>query len=83
MFHRSSQPAQRTCACPAAYGPVSKKTSASKPMTSDGGNTWVDIVGKRIPQAPVNDIIRHRSKPKWLFVATDVGVFRTTNLGTT
>jgi len=22
-------------------------------MTSDGGNTWVDIVGKRIRQAPV------------------------------
>ena len=52
-------------------------------MTSDGGNTWVDIVGKRIPQAPVNDVIRHWSKPKWLFIATDVGVFRTTNLGKT
>jgi photosystem II stability/assembly factor-like uncharacterized protein len=52
-------------------------------MTSDGGQTWVDIAGKRIPQAPVNDVIRHPSKPKWLFVATDVGVFRTTNLGKT
>jgi photosystem II stability/assembly factor-like uncharacterized protein len=52
-------------------------------MTSDGGNTWVDIAGKKLPQAPVNDIIRHPSKPKWLFIATDVGVFRTTNLGKT
>ncbi len=52
-------------------------------MTSDGGNTWVDIAGKRIPQAPINDVIRHQSKPKWLFIATDVGVFRTTNLGKT
>jgi photosystem II stability/assembly factor-like uncharacterized protein len=52
-------------------------------MTSDGGNTWVDIVGKRLPQAPINDVIRHWSHPKWLFVATDVGVFRTTNLGKT
>ena len=52
-------------------------------MTSDGGNTWVDIAGTRIPQAPVNDVIRHPSKPKWLFIATDVGVFRTTNLGKT
>jgi photosystem II stability/assembly factor-like uncharacterized protein len=52
-------------------------------MTSDGGNTWVDIVGKKLPQAPINDVIRHPSKPKWLFVATDVGVFRTTNLGKT
>jgi photosystem II stability/assembly factor-like uncharacterized protein len=52
-------------------------------MTSDGGNTWVDIAGKKIPQAPVNDVIRHWSKPKWLFIATDVGVYRTTNLGKT
>jgi photosystem II stability/assembly factor-like uncharacterized protein len=52
-------------------------------MTSDGGKTWVDIAGKRVPQAPVNDVIRHPSKPKWLFIATDVGVFRTTNLGKT
>jgi photosystem II stability/assembly factor-like uncharacterized protein len=52
-------------------------------MTSDGGDTWVDIVGKRIPQAPVNDVIRGWKHPKWLFIATDVGVFRTTNLGKT
>ncbi len=52
-------------------------------MTSDGGSTWVDIVGKKLPQAPINDVIRHHSKPKWLFVATDVGVFRSTNLGKT
>ena len=52
-------------------------------MTSDGGRTWQDIVGKRLPQAPVNDVIRHPTKKSWLFVATDVGVFRTTNLGRT
>ena len=52
-------------------------------MTSDGGATWVDIVGKKLPQAPINDVIRHPAKPKWLFVATDVGVYRTTNLGKT
>ncbi len=52
-------------------------------MTSDGGNTWADIVGTRVPQAPINDVIRHPSKSKWLFIATDVGVFRTTNLGKT
>ncbi len=52
-------------------------------MTGDGGRTWVDIVGKRVPQAPINDVIRHPSKRHWLFIATDVGVFRTTNLGQT
>jgi photosystem II stability/assembly factor-like uncharacterized protein len=52
-------------------------------MTIDGGSTWVDIAGTRLPQAPINDVIRHWAHPKWLFVATDVGVFRTTNLGKT
>jgi len=52
-------------------------------MTSDGGNTWADIAGKMIPQAPINDVIRHPAKPKWLFIATDVGVWRTPNLGKT
>ncbi|WP_432935908.1 WD40/YVTN/BNR-like repeat-containing protein [Kribbella sp. CA-253562] len=52
-------------------------------MTRDGGRTWADIAGKKIPQAPVNDVIRHPSKKSWLFIATDVGVFRTTNLGQT
>lgn len=54
-------------------------------MTEDGGQTWKDIVGKRLPQAPINDVIRHSDprKNRWLFVATDVGVYRTTNLGRT
>jgi hypothetical protein len=52
-------------------------------MTRDGGRTWADIAGKKIPQAPVNDVIRHPTKKSWLFIATDVGVFRTTNLGKT
>lgn len=52
-------------------------------MTSDGGATWADIAGKRLPQAPIQDVIRHHTKKNWLFVATDVGVFRTTNLGKT
>lgn len=52
-------------------------------MTTNGGRTWTDIVGMRLPQAPINDVIRHPSRASWLFVATDVGVFRTTNLGKT
>jgi photosystem II stability/assembly factor-like uncharacterized protein len=52
-------------------------------MTTDGGRNWKDITGRRIPQAPINDVIRHPEKKSWLFIATDVGVFRTTNLGKT
>ena len=36
-----------------------------------------------MPQAPVNDVIRPWAHAKWLIIATDVGVFRTTNLGKT
>ncbi len=34
MSHRPSQKACRTRACPAAYDPLVKKTSASKPSLS-------------------------------------------------
>jgi photosystem II stability/assembly factor-like uncharacterized protein len=52
-------------------------------MTSDGGATWVDIAGRKIPQAPINDVIRHPVKKKWLYIATDVGVYRSTTMGRT
>ena len=44
-------------------------------MTSDGGNTWVDIAGKK--HSAGADQRRHPplAQPKWLFIATDVGVY--------
>ena len=47
--------------------------------TTDGGATWVSIVGN-LPQAPVNDIVVVGST---LYVGTDVGVFRSTDGGAT
>lgn len=49
-------------------------------MTTDGGANWEDISGN-LPQAPVNDVIRHPRLPRWLYVGTDMGVFFTPNLG--
>ena len=49
-------------------------------MTTDGGATWRDISGN-LPQAPVNDVIRHPKHNKWLYIGTDMGVFFTPNLG--
>jgi len=49
-------------------------------MTQDGGTTWVDISG-RLPQAPVNDVIRHPDHDQWLYVGTDMGVFFSPNMG--
>ncbi|MGN9779283.1 WD40/YVTN/BNR-like repeat-containing protein [Micromonospora sp. H33] len=51
-------------------------------MTTDGGATWRDISGN-LPQAPINDVIRHPKHPQWLYVGTDMGVFFTPNLGRT
>jgi hypothetical protein len=47
--------------------------------TSDGGTTWTSVAGN-LPQAPVNDIVIVGTT---LYVASDVGVFRSTNGGTT
>jgi photosystem II stability/assembly factor-like uncharacterized protein len=49
-------------------------------MTTDGGTSWADISGN-LPQAPVNDVIRHPRNRSWLYVATDMGVFFSPNLG--
>jgi photosystem II stability/assembly factor-like uncharacterized protein len=51
-------------------------------MTTDGGKSWDDISG-RLPQAPVNDVIRHPRHDRWLYVGTDMGVFFSPNLGRT
>jgi photosystem II stability/assembly factor-like uncharacterized protein len=51
-------------------------------MTTDGGASWRDISG-RLPQAPVNDVIRHPRHANWLYIGTDMGVFFTPNLGRT
>jgi len=51
-------------------------------MTTDGGANWTDISGN-LPQAPVNDVIRHPKHRNWLYIGTDMGVFFTPNLGRT
>ena len=51
-------------------------------LTKNKGRDWVDISGN-LPDAPVNDVIWHPTEKQSLFVATDVGVFSTTDLGTT
>jgi photosystem II stability/assembly factor-like uncharacterized protein len=47
--------------------------------TTDGGTTWTSIAGN-LPQAPVNDIVIVGTT---LYVASDVGVFRSANGGST
>ena len=48
--------------------------------TSNFGNTWVSINGN-LPDAPINDVILDPFDYNSLYIATDDGVFFTTNLG--
>jgi photosystem II stability/assembly factor-like uncharacterized protein len=44
------------------------------------GATWTSIAGN-LPDAPANDLVVDPSDPSMLFLATDVGVYITRNLG--
>jgi len=46
--------------------------------TADLGATWESWQGD-LPPAPVNDLLAHPDQPGRLFVATDVGVYETTD----
>jgi photosystem II stability/assembly factor-like uncharacterized protein len=48
--------------------------------TTNYGSTWTDITAN-LPQAPANDIIIDPHDNQTLYVATDVGVYVSTNLG--
>lgn len=54
--------------------------------TPDGGATWERITGSgagTLPSAPAPWIVHHRTKPGWLYVATDVGIFASEDDGAT
>jgi hypothetical protein len=48
--------------------------------TTDNGTTWIDI-GSNLPDIPVNCIISDPAIENALYIATDVGVYYTTNSG--
>lgn len=50
-------------------------------MTDNSGQKWQDIRGA-LMDIPVNDVVVDPDVAKKLYVATDIGVFVTTNLGT-
>jgi hypothetical protein len=52
----------------------------------DGGNTWQDITGTgsfQLPDVPVGALAIHRTKPGWLYVGTDIGIFTSSDDGVT
>ena len=48
--------------------------------STDQGSTWVSIAAN-LPDVPANDIVVDPSLPQTLYLATDVGVYATFNLG--
>ena len=48
--------------------------------STDQGATWTPIAGN-LPDAPANDLVVDPGDPNTLFLATDVGVYFTRNLG--
>ncbi len=51
--------------------------------TSDGGTTWQDITGPGLPNVPIRGITQHPSDANKLYLGTEIGVYTTTNGGST
>lgn len=51
-------------------------------MTEDGGGTWIDI-SSNLPEVPINDIVIDPDHSNRLYIATDLGVWQTLDLGGT
>jgi hypothetical protein len=52
----------------------------------NGGDSWTDITGSGLtglPDVPVRDLEIHPTNPAWLYAATEVGVFASTDTGAT
>jgi photosystem II stability/assembly factor-like uncharacterized protein len=49
-------------------------------ISTNGGNTWTDISGN-LPDISVNGVAFDPTAPNTIYVGTDAGVYRTTNLG--
>ncbi|MBI3766548.1 MAG: hypothetical protein HY277_08630, partial [Ignavibacteriales bacterium] len=50
--------------------------------TTNSGSTWTNISGN-YPNIPVNSIVLRTTSPRMIFIGTDVGVYRSTDDGTT
>jgi photosystem II stability/assembly factor-like uncharacterized protein len=49
-------------------------------LSTDGGTTWRDATGD-LPDVPVSAIEADPKAPDTIWIATDIGVFRSTDLG--
>jgi FlgD Ig-like domain len=60
----------------------SDESQAHVYRSTNNGDTWTSISGN-LPNAPANDILPDPSDPNTLYLATDLGVYITRNLGGT
>jgi hypothetical protein len=68
----------RVCIC---YGATSGGATGHVFYTINGGDIWTDISGN-LPDISANAVAFDPNQPDTIYLGADVGVFRTTNLGT-
>ena len=51
--------------------------------SDDGGRTWVDLDGGKLPDAPYHAVVMRTDEPECVFVGGDAGVFASTDGGKT
>jgi hypothetical protein len=65
-----------------AYVTYGGYAAANALRTVDAGATWTDISGT-LPQVPIRGFARYPGNSNWLYAGTEVGVFASTDAGTT
>ncbi|MEO7499661.1 MAG: hypothetical protein ABIX11_08730, partial [Casimicrobiaceae bacterium] len=76
----------RVAFAPSSAARVFVATAAGRVLRStDGGATWTDCTGvlpsDQLPNMPVNSLVVDQNNPDVVYVATDVGLFRTQDAG--
>jgi photosystem II stability/assembly factor-like uncharacterized protein len=65
------------------YITVAKWLASHLFRSDDGGRTWIDLDGGKLPDAPYHAVVMRTDEPTCVFVGGDAGVFASTDGGET
>ncbi len=68
----------------ATFGGFYDGSSGNVWKSSNGGTSWTDIHGSgaaALPAVPTRSVVIHPTKPKWIYVGTEIGIFVSQNGG--
>ena len=80
VTHVASDPTNANVVYATLSGYALDESAAHVYRSTDGGDHWASIAGN-LPDVPANDLIVDPIDPSRLFLATDVGVYATDDLG--